>query len=299
MLTSLQNILDLAKQRPNKRLAVAFANDLNVLEALKIAFEQRLVIPILIGDKEQIIHISKQIGFNLSGFEVINTPNTEEASKIAVSYIKSGKADILMKGMLPTAVLLRAVVNKEHGLTDDSLLSHFAITQLPSYHKLIAMTDAAMNIKPGIEEKISIINNSVSVLNKLGYNNPKVAILSALEYVNPKIESSVHAEILTNMNINKQIGNCTIYGPLALDNAINKQAAIHKGIDNVVAGDADLLVTANIDSGNLLYKAMNFLAGGTSAAIITGAKMPIVLTSRSDSEQSKLMSIALAVAVSE
>jgi len=293
-MNSFDEILTKAKSLRKKKIVIVAAEDLHVLEAIKIATEIGFVIPIFSGKIDQVIDLSKKINFDISQFEKFDITDSEASSIFAVNFIREKKADILMKGKVTTLTLLRAVVDKYHGLTKGNLLSHFAIHQLPSYHKLLAITDAAMNIKPNLEEKVEILKNALEVLLKLGYDNPKIAVLCPVESVNPKIESTVHASQLTNMNRNNQITGCIIDGPLALDNAISKEAALLKGIKGEVAGDADLLLTPDLDSGNILYKAINFLAGGISAGIITGANSPIVLSSRSDSKLSKLYSIALA-----
>jgi phosphate butyryltransferase len=202
-----------------------------------------------------------------------------------------------MKGLVPTAPFLKAILQKETGIKKRDVLSHFALFELSGYHKLLGVTDAAMNINPDLDEKVSIIRNAIEVYQRLGISEPKVAVIGPLEVVNPKIESTLHAAMLTLMNKRNQITGCKIDGPLALDNAISKEAAELKGIDSEVAGDADIIVTPDLNSGNILYKSLIFLAGGTSAAIIMGADSPVVLTSRADSELSKFMSIVLAAAM--
>jgi phosphate butyryltransferase len=294
VLKSLDSLIDIAAHNKPRNIAVAAADDLHVLQAIQNASQKKIILPILVGKRETIFEISESIHFDISNIEIIDISDPVEASKIAVSLIQNKRAEILMKGMVSTAILLRAVLDKENGLSRAGLLSHFALNQLSSYPKLLAVTDAAMNIKPEFSEKVEILKNAVLVLNRLGYENPKVAVICPVETVNPKIESTVHASMLTLMNKRNQLLNCIVDGPLALDNAISIDAAHYKGIDSQVAGDADLLVVPDLDSGNILYKSINFLAGGTCAAIIVGASVPIVLTSRADSKQSKLYSIALA-----
>jgi phosphate butyryltransferase len=202
-----------------------------------------------------------------------------------------------MKGLVSTAPLLKAVLNKEEGLRKGNTLSHFALIESPNYHKLFGVTDAAMNIAPEFHEKVDILNNAVDVFHGLGKENPKVAVLGPLEVVNPKIDSTAHAAMLAKMNNRGQIKNCLVDGPFAVDNAVSKEAAEHKGIYSEVAGDADILMTPELNSGNILYKTLMFMGGCTSAAVIMGAKVPVVLTSRADTEKSKMMSIALAAAM--
>jgi len=295
--TSLEELVVFAAGRPGKRIAVAAAADLHVLEAIKKAVSLKIVKPLLVGNQKEIIRLAASVGLLREDYELFDEPDDATACIKAVSLIKEGKAEILMKGMVPTAVLLKAVLDKHNGLRKRDTLSHFALFQTSHYHKLLGITDAAMNISPGLEEKISIIENAVEVMNQLGVLKPKVAILAPLETVNSKINSSVEADVLTKMNINHQINNCIIHGPLALDNAISKEAAMQKGIRSEVAGDADILIAPDLNSGNILYKSLIFLSDGIAAAIITGASAPIVLTSRADSEMNKLYSIALAASL--
>jgi phosphate butyryltransferase len=292
-----KNLDDLLKRNiKRQRLVAVAAEDLHLLSAVKKAYQENIITPILIGNKKKIIEICYNIDFNVNSVDIIDTPQNECAEK-AIELIKKNEGDILMKGLISTSQLLKSIVKKETGISGDALLSHFAISQVPAYHKLLAYSDAAMNIQPDIKEKAEIIRNSVRIMRKLGYNNPKVAIVCPVENVNPKIESTVHAGLLKVMNKNNEIEDCIIDGPLALDNAISIESAKHKNINSEVAGDADLLITHDLNSGNILYKAINFLAGGSTAAIITGAQVPIVLTSRSDSEINKFYSIVLAAAL--
>jgi len=203
-----------------------------------------------------------------------------------------------MKGKVGTSSLLRAVLNKEWGLRSGALLSHFAIFEVEAYHKLIAVTDVAMNIAPNLQDKISIVNNAVACLNKLGIEMPKVAVLGAVEMVSENMQATLDAALLSKMNQRDQIKNCIIDGPLAFDNAISLESANHKGIKSDVAGDTDLLLMPDIEVGNVLYKSLVFFAHSGVAAVILGATAPIVLTSRSDSDQAKYYSILLAAAIS-
>jgi len=296
-LKSLNDIVESAKQKETRRLAVAAAADRPVLEAVKNAYEKGIIIPVLVGNKAEIEKICKEINFDLTGIEIHEENNPAVSSVKAVALIKEGKADILMKGLVSTAPLLRAILDKEKGLTKGSTLSHFALIESPYYHKLIGITDAAMNIAPEFNEKIHIINNAVEVYHRIGIKEPKVAIVGPLEVVNPKIESTTHAALLSVMNNRNQIKGCVIDGPLAIDNAVSKEAAEHKGIVSDVAGDADILVAPDLNSGNIMYKTLMFMGGCTSAAVIMGAKVPVVLTSRADTDKSKMMSIALAAAM--
>ncbi|MFO7938466.1 MAG: bifunctional enoyl-CoA hydratase/phosphate acetyltransferase [Bacteroidales bacterium] len=297
VLKSLADLLELAKQKETRRLAVAAAADEPVLKAVKNATEQGIVVPVLVGNVANIKAIAEKIGFDISQVEMHEEPNPAKASVKAVELIRTGEADILMKGLVSTAPLLKAVLNKETGLRKGATLSHFALVESPHYHKLLGVTDAAMNVAPEFKEKVDIINNAVEAMHGIGMLTPKVAVVGPLEVVNPKIESTSHAAMLTMMNRRNQLKGCIIDGPLAIDNAVSKEAAEHKGIVSEVAGDADILMAPDLNSGNILYKSLMFLGGATSAAVIMGAKVPIVLTSRADTETSKLMSIALAAAM--
>lgn len=297
MLKNLSSLLDLAKQKGVCRIAVAAAADKHVLDAIMMAKQEGFAEPILIGEKAAIECIAKEIGFNLSDVQIIDIADPYKASVEAVSLIRSNKADILMKGLVGTGHMLKAVLDKENGLRKGATLSHVALFETQFYHKLLGVTDAAMNVAPEFEEKVSMVQNAIEVFHKLGINEPKVAIVCAVETVNLKMEATVHAAMLTQMNRRKQIKGCIIDGPLGLDNAVSAESAHYKGIVSDVAGDVDLIVTPDINTGNVLYKSMNFLGGATTAAVIMGAKVPIVLTSRADSEKSKLMSIALAAAI--
>ncbi len=294
---SLNDIINIAKGKETRRLAVAAAADMPVLKAVKNAYLEGIIIPVLVGNKTEIERICKEINFDLSGIEIYEENIPAISSVKAVALIKEGKADILMKGLVSTAPLLKAVLDKENGLTKGSTLSHFALIESPYYNKLIGITDAGMNILPSLNEKVDIINNSVEVFHRLGIKIPKVAVVGPLEVVNPKIESTTHAAMLAVMNRRGQIQGCIVDGPLAIDNAVSKKAAEHKGVVSDVAGDADILVAPDLNSGNMLYKTLMFMGGCTSAAVIMGAKVPIVLTSRADADKSKMMSIALAAAM--
>lgn len=294
---NLDELYLLAKKKQKSRLVIAAAHDRQVLQAVNIAWKKDIVEPILVGQEQQIREICKDLKSDAGSYTIIHESDPVEACHRAVSLIKNGKADILMKGIVPTAPFLKAILNKETGIKKREVLSHIALFEIPGYHKLLAVTDAAMNIHPNMEEKVSIIQNAVEVFHRLGQKNPKIAVIGPVEVVNEKIESTIHASMLTLMNQRGQITGCLIDGPLALDNAVNKEAADHKGITSEVAGDADIILAPDLNSGNILYKSLIFLAGSISAAIVMGAVSPVVLTSRADSEASKLMSVVLAAAL--
>jgi len=294
---SLQEILDKSRNKESKVLAVAAAEDKHVLQAVKQAIVSDIIKVILVGDREKILVIAYDITFDISDIEIIDERDYADSCKTAVALVRDGKADFLMKGIVDTGTLLKAVLDKETGLRMGGVLSHVAFFETKFYHKLLCITDAAMNIAPDVDTKVEIINNAVEACLRLGIENPKVAALAAVEHVNPKMQATIDADKLKQLNAEGIIKNCIVDGPLALDNAISKEAAMHKGIKGEVAGDADVLLVNDINVGNVFYKSLNFLGGAVSGAVIMGAKVPIVLTSRADSETSKLLSIAVAAAM--
>jgi len=299
ILKHLSELKELLVDKPTRRMVLAAAQDHNSLSSALMAARDGFIEPILVGDKEAVQQLASDNNLDLTGIRMIHEPDTEMAVEIAVKMVRSNQADILMKGKVGTSTVLKAVLNKEWGLRSGELLSHFAIFEVEAYHKLIAVTDVAMNIAPNLKEKISIVNNSVACLNKLGYEMPKVAVLGAVEMVSENMQATLDAALLSKMNQRDQIKNCYIDGPLAFDNAISLESAKNKGIRSDVAGDTDLLLMPDIEVGNVLYKSLIFFAHAGVAAVILGATAPIVLTSRSDSNQSKYYSILLAAAISK
>ncbi len=298
MIKNLYELIEKAKNNIPKGIAVAAAEDEAVLNAIRTAVEEKIVSPILVGDKNEIERIAKSINFDVSNINIIdNQEGANQSAEIAVEQVRAGKASILMKGNIPTGTLLKAVLNKEKGLRRSEVLSHVAFFESPYYHKLLGVTDVAMNIAPDINAKVHILNNAVEACRKIGIETPKVAVIAAVETVNPKMPATIDAAMLKVMNERGQIRNCVVDGPLAIDNAISKEAAIHKNIESEVAGDCDIILAPDIEAGNMFYKALSFLGGASVAAVIMGATVPIVLTSRSDNDKSKLLSIALAAAM--
>jgi len=296
---SLDCFLQIAKSRPKRKVVVAAAEDEPVLQSITAAEKEGIVDGLLVVNSEKIKHYADELKLDISHFEIIEEKDPAKAACKAVGLVRENAAQILMKGLVSTADFLRAVLNREQGLRKDELLSHIGFFEVPAYHKVIALTDAAQNICPTLEEKISILKNAISAFHKIGVSCPKVALLGAVETVNPKMENTLHSAIVTQMNRRKQIKGCIIDGPLAFDNAVSLEATQHKGIESPVAGDADLLFAPNIEVGNVLYKCFTYFAGATVAATILGAACPIVLTSRADSDKSKLMSIALSTSISD
>jgi phosphate butyryltransferase len=297
MIKHLSEIVDIAKNSKTKKIAVAAAGDQHVLEAISNAKSEGIIDPILVGDLRNIKAICQKIKFDLEGIRIIDIEDKVAASKKAVSLIRAGEAEILMKGLVGTGVLMKCVLDKEKGLRKGATLSHVAIFETPFYHKLLGVTDAAMNVSPDLSKKIVIIQNAIEVFHRLGNPNPKVAIVGSVETVNPAMEATMHAATISMMNYRKQITGCIIDGPLAIDNAVSKKASELKNITSDVAGDVDLILGPDIDGANILYKTLSFLGGASAAAVIMGATVPIVLTSRADSEKSKYLSIALSAAI--
>jgi len=295
MIRNFEDVLNLAKSRGPKTISVAVAQDKEVLIAVNEAYKMGICNAILVGDKEQIEKIADEINLDLSKYEVIDIKDITEASRKAVELVSTGRAHIVMKGLVDTSIILKAVLDGEIGLRTGNILSHVAVFSVDTYGKLLLVTDAAMNIAPDLNQKKQIIENAVFLAHSLDIEVPKVAVVCAKEKVNPKMPATVDAAQLTEMNEKGEITGCIVGGPFALDNAISKEAAIHKGISHPVAGDADIILTPNIESGNVLYKALAFLAKSKNAGIIVGAKAPVVLTSRADSDEAKLNSIALGV----
>jgi phosphate butyryltransferase len=298
MIKNLDELLKVAKEKEKRTIAIASAADVPVLEASSRAMKEGIADFLLVGDEKEIKDISTKNNIDINGMDILQADTPEKAAQEAVKAVSGGKAQILMKGHVSTGVLLSQVLNKEYGLRKGKeVITHVAVFQIAKYHKLLALTDAAMNIAPDLVTKASMINGAVQVMRALGIEKPKVAVLGAVEVVNPNMCATLEAAELSKMCDRGQIKNCIVDGPLALDNAISKEAAEHKKIVSEVAGDADVLLTPDINAGNVLYKCINFFADSRSAAIISGASAPIVLTSRSDSDDTKLLSIALSTLI--
>ncbi len=280
-------------------MAVAVAADEEVLSAVSKAVQDGYLSAILVGDENLIQTISAHHHFSLEGTRIIDEKDPVLACETAVKLVSSHKADLLMKGLVDTSVLLRAVLNKEWGLRTDHLLSHVTVFTIPSYEKIYLMSDGAMNIAPDVHAKQQIIENCLPVSSALGLFNPKVAVLCAVEKVNPKMQATLDAETLCQLQKTGQIVGCEVDGPFAFDGAISVEAAHHKGMSNPNAGQADILLMPNIEAGNIFYKSITYFAKGSVACVISGAAAPIVLTSRSDSDEAKYNSILLALIMAQ
>lgn len=292
---SFEDLLRLAKQKGPKKISVAVAEDEDGLRAIKAAVELGIVEAILVGDKYKIEDISNDINFNLANVQIIHEKDSVNAARIATKLVSDKNADILMKGLIDTSTILKQVLDSEIGLRTDKIISHIAVFDIPTYHKILMVTDVAMNIAPDLQQKKQILENAVSFAKSLDIEMPKVAVLAAKEKVSNKMIATVEAKRLTDMNKIGEIKHCIVDGPLALDNAMSKESAKIKGIESEVAGDVDILLVPDIEAGNVLYKSLTFFVNAKSAGLIIGTSAPIVLTSRADNEEAKLNSIALAV----
>lgn len=290
-----------SKLRENgmKKVSVAVAQDEPVLEAVREAKELGIAEAVLVGNEEKIKEIAKKIGMNLADFEIINEPNDKKAALLAVELASTGKTDMVMKGLVDTATFLRSVLNKEVGLRTGNLMSHVSVFEIEGIDRLILLTDAAFNTYPELKQKVQIINNSVMVAKACGIQNPKVAPVCAVEVVNPDMQATVDAALLSKMSDRGQIKGCIVDGPLALDNALSEEAAHHKGVTGPVAGKADILLLPNIDVANVMYKTLTYTSKTKNGGILVGTSAPVILTSRADSFETKVNSIALAALVSE
>lgn len=293
MINKLDDMLKKLKGDKRVTLSVAAAHDEEVLLAIKSAVEMEIITAILIGEENKIREISKEINFDLSKFKIINKGTIEECAETAVKLVSSGEADFVMKGLLDTSVILKAVLNKEWGLRTDSLLSHVMVYEIPSYDKLLVTTDGGMNIAPDYDQKVKILKNAIEATKPLGLKHIKVACLAAKEKVNSKMQATVDARALQEAGERGEFGkDVTVEGPLAFDLAVSKEAAKIKGFKSKVSGETDIMLMPTIEVGNGIGKALTYFAGAKSAGIIMGAKAPIVLVSRADSHESKLYSIA-------
>ncbi len=294
-ITKLEQIFDLLKSRPKKRLVAAFANDAHTIEAVYAAAERGIIDASLTGDEANIRKICQEHGFDVSKFEIVNEPNELKAAALAVKLINEGKANLLMKGSLSTDKYMRAILKKEIGLcAEGAVLSHVTVMEFPSYPRLLTICDVAIIPLPDFKQKIRMIDYMVKTSKAIGVEKPKVAVIAATEQMLAGMPACVDAALLSKMNDRGQITGCLIDGPLSLDCAIDRESVEIKKVGGPVAGEADCLLFPNIESGNVFFKAGSKLAGAELAAYVAGAKVPCVLTSRGDSALTKTYSIALA-----
>lgn len=297
-MVTLDSLVAKAVSKKGLIVSVASAADKEVLEAISIAVARGIATFMLFDDEKQLKELLAMNFPHLLADENVSihhADNEVEASTFAVKAVSSGRAHVVMKGNVATSIILKAVLNGDYGLRIGKVLSHVAAFEVPGYDRLLFVTDAAMNIAPNLEEKAQIIRNAVATAHACGVPEPIVAPLAAIETVNPAMVPTTDAASLVVMNRRGQITGCIVDGPLALDNAVSEQAAAQKGVTGDTAGKADILVVPNIEAGNILYKSLMYFANAKVGAIIQGAKAPIVLTSRADSAESMLYSLALAI----
>ncbi|KAF2956365.1 bifunctional enoyl-CoA hydratase/phosphate acetyltransferase [Marinitoga sp. 38H-ov] len=292
----INKILDLARNLEVKRtVGVAAAEDEVVLKAVEKAVNEGICNVVLYGNENKIKNIANENNIDLSKMEIVHCVSDKESVIKTIEDVSSGKTDLPMKGHITTGELLSVYLKEEYGLRTKSTINLVSVFDIEKYHKLLIVTDAGMVIAPTLEQKVDSINNAVKVANALEIEIPKVAIVGALEKVNQKMPATIDAAIISQMNRRGQIKGCIVDGPFAMDNAISKEAAEQKGIVSEVAGDADIVIMPDIEAGNIFYKSMVFLSGAKVSSTILGGKKPVVLTSRADSDETKLLSIALSV----
>jgi len=276
------------------RLAVAAPHEAGVVESVCKAAQMGMVDPVLLGDPEQIRDVARAVGVDISGFPLHEVKDPEQAVHRAVEMIGNREADTLMKGLVRTKAVLRKVLDPHLGVRGDGILSHVAVFQPPKMNRMLMLTDSGMNIAPNFSRKLQIVRNAVAVARRLGVKRPRVAMIAATETLDlPAMPATLDAKIVERISRSANLQDAIVQGPLALDNAVSEELAAVKGIDGDVAGKADILCVPDIETGNVLYKSLTCFAGLDMASALVGAKAPIVLTSRSDTQQTKLLSIAL------
>ena len=294
----LSELIEFVKGREKKVLSVARGQDPHTIEAVARAVREGLVDAILVGDKDKITELCREKGIDAGMFEIIHEEDEFACGRKAVQLIREGKAHMLMKGLISTVYYMKSILDKEKGLLPPGkILSHVTLVEAPEYHKLLIVSDVAVIPEPTLEQKVQMLKYCIEVAHRLGIEKPKAVIIAANEKISDKVPSTVDAAIITMMARRGQIKGAIVDGPLAIDIALSKESAEIKGVDTPVAGDADILIFPNIDTGNVFFKTVTYLGRGTIAAIVTGAMAPAILTSRSDTEESKFYSILLAAAM--
>ena len=296
MIRSFKELIEKVQNGEPQTLSVAVAQDADVLLSVWNAYQNRIIQgAYLVGNEKEIREIAKEQGIDLSKFEIVNEEEKPEACATAIKLVREGKASLPMKGFVDTSVALKALLNKEYGLRTGNLICHVGLMEVAGFDRMFLLSDSAMTIAPTLEQKVDLIKACTQIAHAMGNDNPKVAVLCAVEKVNPKMPATLDAAELTRMNEEGEITGCMVKGPLAMDNAVSVEAARHKGIDHPVAGNADILITPDIEAGNILNKSMEYFAKCEKAGCIMGAAKPMVLTSRASSDTSKMNPIALAV----
>jgi phosphate acetyltransferase len=294
-----RRLIDFCKALPPVPTAVVHPCDQSSLEGAVEATRMGLIAPILVGPRARIEAVAKEHGIAIAGLTIVDAPYSEAAAAAAVQLVREGKAEALMKGSLHTDELMGAVVKRESGLRTARRVSHCFVMDVPGHEDALIITDAAVNIAPTLEDKMDILQNAIDLGHALQFQEVRVAVLSAMEVVNPKVPSTIEAAALCKMVDRRQITGALVDGPLALDNAIDPQAAKIKQLDSPVAGRANVLMVPDLEAGNMLAKSLSFLAGADAAGIVLGARVPVILTSRADSVLTRLASCAVAVLVAK
>lgn len=294
MTSEFETLLESMRPASPRRVALACAIDPNALSSVCVAHKMGFVNAVLYGDENEIKNIATKHGLDISDFEIVHCNDELSAANAAVCAVRNGHADILMKGLIHTADILRAVLNRDTGIRGDGILSHVSVLYSPSRNRRLFLTDIAMVMYPDLEQKVNLINNAVSFARHMGVDTPRVAPLCAVETLNPKMPATVDADALRQMNERGEIANCIISGPISFDIAVSKSAAMAKGYTGSIHGDADILLFDNIEAGNNTIKSMVQFSDWIFGGVIVGARAPIIINSRSDSDTSKLFSIACA-----
>jgi phosphate acetyltransferase len=294
-----RQLIERCKSLPPTPTAVVHPCDASSLEGAMEAARMGLIVPILVGPRERILAVAAKSGIKLAETTMVDTPHSEASAAMAVQLVREGKAEALMKGSLHTDELMAAVVKRDTGLRTARRVSHCFVMDVPGHADALIITDAAVNIAPTLEDKVHILQNAIDLAHAMEMGEVRVAILSAMETVNPKVPSTIEAAALCKMVDRGQITGALVDGPLALDNAINLDAAKIKKIASPVAGRANVLLVPDLEAGNMLAKSLSFLAGADAAGIVLGARVPIILTSRADSVLTRLASCAVAVMVAK
>lgn len=297
MIRNFQQLIDEAEKRDGIVVGVPSPEDSSSIKTVIRAKKENIADFILSGDKEKITALLEENGGRVGDYEIIHTATVEESAAAIVELANRDRVQVILKGFLPTASLMKPILDKEKGLRTGNLFSDILVVENPAdnYHGLLGMTDGGLNILPDLNQKKQIIENAVKVFHKLGYEKPNVGIMTAVETVKDSMPATLDARALTEMNERGEIGGCVVYGPLALDIAVSPEAAEHKGIEHPVAGMAQILVVPNIESGNLLGKAFTYYLHLTVAHVVMGARIPILIPSRNESDIDKIHSVALGV----
>ena len=293
MIENFKELLEAAKSQKRMKIVVAAAQDEDVIKAVSQAKGMGIAEPVLVGDKAKIICILNELGISSNEFEIIDEPDMIQSARKSAELVRNGKGNFLMKGLLQTADIMRAVLDKEIGLRTDNLISHVMVYEVPSYKKLLYTTDGGMNVAPDLEQKVQILENAIKICKAMKMDKIYVSCLAGAETVNPKIPATVDAKAIADMKDKWEPLGVYVQGPVALDLAISSEACEHKGYRAEGAGIADILLAPYYEVGNVLGKSLTYFADAKSAGIVMGAKVPIILTSRADSAESKLLSIAL------